>query len=274
MKKVIVGIIVAILTCMFLLGVYARIFHHHGTSDTTDNNNTISTATPTATIEATSVATIEPTLDPSVFTDTDSLLLLANKKHKLPDGYAPSDLTVPSVLGSGASLRQEAADALEEMFQAASNDGITLRLVSGYRSESEQNYLFYTVYGGGEIADAKSSRPGYSDHQTGLAADIGATEARENATGCNSLTTDSETNGENRACFGNMDEGIWLREHAHEYGFIMRYPKGKYEITGYTYEPWHFRYVGVEYATKIYEVDEYESFEEYFNVEGGTSYEE
>ncbi len=266
MKKVLEGTILVILVFMLLLGIYARIFHHHPRKgEISPSSGTETTTSPTSSPEE----TVVPTIDPSVFTDTDSYLILANKKHKLPDGYVPSDLVQPQVLGSGASMRKKAAEALEEMFAAAKNDGVTLRLISGYRSETDQNYLYYTVYGGGEVADAKSSRPGYSDHQTGLAADIGATVERENATGCDSLTTDSESNGDNRACFGNITEGIWLREHAHEYGFIMRYPKGKYEITGYTYEPWHFRYVGVEYATAIYNVDEYESFEEYFNVSGG-----
>ena len=270
MKRVLEGIILTVLVCMLILGLYAR-FIRRPKRDNVDNpSNTATPVTVTNTPEST--ATIEPTIDPSVFTDTDSYLILANKKHKLPDGYEPSDLVQPQVNGSGAYMRETAARALEEMFSAARNDGVILRLISGYRSESEQNYLFYTVYGGGEVADAKSSRPGYSDHQTGLAADIGATTDREQATGCDSLTTDSESNGSNRACFGNITEGIWLREHAHEYGFIMRYPKGKYEITGYTYEPWHFRYVGVDYATAIYNVDAYESFEEYFDVTGGTSY--
>ncbi len=269
MKKVLEGTILVILVIMLILGIYARLFHHHGTKESESTSSTTTTTEVISTSSPEVETTVTPTIDPSVFTDTDSYLLLANKKHKLPDGYEPSDLVQPNVLGSGASLRKTAAQALEEMFTAAKEDGVTLRLISGYRSESEQSYLYYTVYGGGEVADAKSSRPGYSDHQTGLAADIGATVERENETGCDSLTTDSDSNGDNRACFGNVTEGTWLREHAHEYGFIMRYPKGKYEITGYTYEPWHFRYVGIEYATAIYNVDEYESFEEYFNVSGG-----
>lgn len=195
--------------------------------------------------------------DLDVFHDTDSLLLLANKKHPLPDGYAPYDLvepSVPMVFGS-APLRAEAAAAIEEMFAAAANDGVTLLLGSGYRSQEYQDQLYsgYSAQYGWEVADTISSRPGYSDHQTGLAADISDHD------GATYLSEEME----------NTPEGVWLKDHAHEYGFIMRYPKGKQEITGYAYEPWHFRYVGVDYATAIYNIDPFYSFEEYFGVEGG-----
>lgn len=192
-----------------------------------------------------------------IFSDTDSLLLLANKKHPLPEGYEPYDLMepeVPMVYGS-APLRAEAAYAIERMFAAAAEDGVTLILGSGYRSQEYQDQLYsgYSAQYGWEVADTISSRPGYSDHQTGLAADISDHD------GATYLTQEME----------DTPEGQWLREHAHEYGFIMRYPKGKEEITGYAYEPWHFRYIGNDYAAAIYEIDEFYSFEEYFGVDGG-----
>lgn len=219
------------------------------------NDKTVETATP------------EPTATPYVgevngvlnteFTDTNSMLLLANKKHPLPSGYAPSDLVIPNVQTNGNTvyMRQEAASALEEMFTAAANDGVTLLAGSGYRSEDYQRTLYngYVEQYGVETADTISSRPGYSDHQTGLALDISDHD------GATYLTQAME----------NTPEGQWLREHAHEYGFIMRYPKGKQDITGYAYEPWHFRYVGKEWSEEIYSKGEFESFEEYFNVSGG-----
>ena len=190
------------------------------------------------------------------FNDTSSYLVVANKKHRLPEGYAPSDLVIPNVaMNYTMYLRSEAAYAIEQMFAAAARSGITLRLGSAYRSEALQNQLYwgYVAQYGQATADTISSRPGYSDHQTGLAADISDHD------GATYLTQAMEY----------TPEGIWLRDHAHEYGFIMRYPKGKDAITGYSYEPWHFRYIGVEYATKIYNTDVWYSFEEYFGVEGG-----
>ena len=143
MKRVLEGIILTVLVCMLILGLYARFIRRPKRNNVDNPSNTATPVTVTSTPEST--ATIEPTIDPSVFTDTDSYLILANKKHKLPDGYEPSDLVQPQVNGSGAYMRETAAHALEEMFSAARNDGVILRLISGYRSESEQNYLFYTV---------------------------------------------------------------------------------------------------------------------------------
>lgn len=222
-------------------------------------------ATPTPTPEAT--PTPEPTPEPETgphgegdpaFTDTDSYLIVANKKHRLPEGYEPADLTHPNVETRYGDwqMRKEASDAIEKMFAAAAQDGVSLVLGSGYRSEALQEYFYngYVANRGKEYADTISSRPGYSDHQTGLATD---------------LCGNSDPNTDLSQTFENTPEGIWLRDHAHEYGFIMRYPKGKDEITGYAYEPWHFRYIGVEYATKIYNKDVFYTFEEYFGIEGG-----
>ena len=234
------------------------------TAEPTPEATPDSTPTPEPTVEPTPVPTAETagySEDP-MFYDTDSLLVVANKVHPLPDGYEPADLVQPNVAASAYWLvREEAARALEEMFAAADNDGVHLVLGSAYRSASYQATLWngYANQYGTERADRISSRPGYSDHQTGLAVDI--------------VMGDGSYNGYNfNQAFEDTDQGNWLRVHAHEYGWIMRYPKGKEEITGYAYEPWHFRYIGVDYATAIYNVDEFESFEEYFNVEGGTEY--
>lgn len=190
------------------------------------------------------------------FTTPGSLLILANKKHRLPEGYVPSNLVdagIPCTNGT-AYMVQEAASAIQQMYAAAAQDGVSLAISSAYRSESYQAVLYnnYVARDGAAAADTYSSRPGYSDHQTGLAADF--------VEGSGYDFSDA---------FRNTASGQWLEAHAHEYGFIMRYPYGKDSITGYEYEPWHFRYVGVDTATAIYNVDVFESFEEYFNVSGG-----
>ena len=263
MRKVLAGLLLGMLLMALITGLYGRYVKHV--------NEPAPTPTPVATVAPTPTPTPtpeptpepEPTIDPAVFTDTDSLLLVANKVHKLPEGYEPADLVNANDYGARGSLapymRLEAAQALGEMTAAAERDGVWLSFSSAYRSESYQAQLYnnYVIKWGAETADTISSRPGYSDHQTGLALDfIEGTDADFNEV------------------FEDTASGNWLREHAHEYGFIMRYPKGKDAITGYAYEPWHFRYIGVDYATAIWEVDQFCSFEEYFGVEGGTTYKE
>ncbi len=200
---------------------------------------------------------IDPETDPRFF-DTDSLLVIANKKHRLPEGYVPSDLAYPEGVEmryNTWSMRLEAAVAIEEMFAAAENEGVHLVMGSGYRGEDFQTTLYYGYVDsyGKETADAISSRPGYSDHQTGLATDLCGVDTAYD------LTQE----------FEGTDEGKWLAAHAHEYGFIMRYPKDKEDITGYSYEPWHFRYVGKEEAAKIYAAGADMTMEEYYHISGG-----
>jgi len=133
-----------------------------------------------------------------------------------------------------------------------------LNLQSGYRSYAFQSDLYngYVRTQGLATADRQSARPGYSEHQTGLAADLGGTSAP----GCNVAQ-----------CFANTIEGRWLADHAYEYGFIIRYPADKESITGYEYEPWHVRYVGVALAAEMHRRG-IETLEEFFNVTGGTQY--
>lgn len=147
-------------------------------------------------------------------------ILVVNKTYPLPSSYAPGWET-------------EAAGPLWEMIAAAKEEGIKLWMTSGYRSYYDQEYIYngYVKRDGQEKADTYSARPGHSEHQTGLAYDL----------------NDLDWN------FGETPEGIWVAENCYKYGFILRYPEGKEEITGYKYEPWHIRYVGVEKATEIYE---------------------
>jgi D-alanyl-D-alanine carboxypeptidase len=178
-------------------------------------------------------------------TDHDSLWVIANKTRPLtPKNYTPSDLTVPKVSlrvpgDPSMQLRQPAAEATEQMLAAAQSEGVTtLRLSSAFRSYSFQVSLYnsYVKSSGQAEADRSSARPGYSEHQTGLAADFDSNTGR-----CHL-----------EECFADMAEGQWLASNAYKYGFVLRYPKDQEGTTGYKYEPWHFRYVGRELAAEIH----------------------
>lgn len=178
---------------------------------------------------------------------------LVNKEHGLPADYVPPDLTKPNVkfvyqTEEIKQMRKEAADALEEMFAAAEKDGVPLAAVSGYRSYQTQKVLYnnYVKRDGQEAADRYSARPGHSEHMTGLSMDIAGADGKCAASDC----------------FHDTKEAQWLKENAHKYGFILRYPPGKEEITGYKHESWHYRYVGKPLATFIYEKEI--TLEEYY----------
>ena len=179
-------------------------------------------------------------------------LILVNKQNRAP--IVPMTLVKPNVTPTKESyseniyMRPEAASALEELFEGASQAGLTLYATSGFRSYSTQKAIFERkLEKMSESAANKSvAKPGYSEHQTGLAMDV------EGETTKNTGLTEA---------FGSSPEGIWLAEHCHEYGFIIRYPKDKINITGYIYEPWHIRYVGREAAKEITELGV--TFEEY-----------
>lgn len=215
-------------------------------------------------LEAHAAVTIKPslqgTLEPAedgaipVVSNHTSLQVMVNKDRSLPDGYEPDDLVVPDVPFSfeGESekkqLRQAAAEALEELFAQAEEDGIELRAVSGYRSYGTQkaiyNYNLKTY--GEEHTKRYSAYPGTSEHQTGLAMDVSSPSVG------NALED----------VLGDTMEGQWLAENAPTYGFIIRYPEGKEDVTGYAYEPWHLRYVGTPMSEEIAEAGL--ALEEYF----------
>ncbi|HET7529173.1 MAG TPA: M15 family metallopeptidase [Candidatus Saccharimonadales bacterium] len=167
-----------------------------------------------------------------------SLWAVVNKGRSLPGDYVPAGLIQPQVAAAGKELvRPDTAAALKAMFEAAAGDGIRLEVVSGYRSFSYQQQVYngYVRQVGIAAADTFSARPGHSEHQTGLAADIGAVSGK-----C-----------ELDQCFGNTAEGRWLAANCADYGFIIRYANGKDKLTGYEYEPWHVRYVGKDLAAQI-----------------------
>lgn len=148
-------------------------------------------------------------------------ILIANKTYSLPEDFNPG------------GLHPDAKAAFDEMQAAAAAEGITLKIISGYRSYAQQTKTYgnYVARDGKEEADRYSARPGHSEHQTGLAMDI------------NSL----------QQSFADTAAGKWLAEHCAEYGFIIRYSADKETETGFMYEPWHIRYLGVEMAKAVTE---------------------
>lgn len=186
-----------------------------------------------------------------------TITALVNKQYSLDEDYVPDDLVtveVPTVLDDPEvkQLREVAAHALQLMFNEAEESSIYLHARSGYRSYQTQVQLFknYAEAHGEEAANRYSARPGQSEHQTGLVMDV----------------TSESVNFQLEESFGETAEGKWLSEHAHEFGFIIRYPKGEEDVTGYIYEPWHIRYLGEDMATKVYESGL--TYEEYLEEEG------
>ena len=177
------------------------------------------------------------------------ITVIVNKKHCFsPTSWAPSDLT--SV--DGYLLRTEAALHMQSMMSAANAAGVGFGITSTYRSYSNQvvtyNY-WISINGSQAAADTVSARPGYSEHQTGLVADLKAGDCVLD-------------------CFGTTPQYQWLAAHGAEYGFIRRYPEGLTSITGYSPEAWHWRYVGVSVAQDM-KAKGIETMEQYFGVTGG-----
>jgi D-alanyl-D-alanine carboxypeptidase len=192
----------------------------------------------------------------AIVTNSTDTTVVVNKYRNLPAHYVPHDLVQPDVPFSFQGkdekkyLRKVAADALEQMFKAAKRENIELYAVSGYRSYARQMMLYNhnSKVKGTEHTSHYSARPGQSEHQTGLAIDISSKSV-------NFMLVPT---------FGQTKEGKWLQKHAADFGFILRYPKGKEKITGYAYEPWHFRYVGREIAKEI--TKKGITLEEYFSA--------
>ncbi len=181
-------------------------------------------------------------------TDTKKqTIMLVNKYYALTNDYTPQNLVTISnqySYGENAVIK-EVYDHYMDMYQAAKQQGLNLIVTSSYRDYEYQDELWkhYKAQQGQAWADSISARPGHSEHQTGLTLDI--------------ATYGSVFND-----FTDTEEFKWMQEHAHQYGFILRYPEGKEEITGYDYESWHYRYVGVDVATKIKELKI--TFDEYY----------
>ncbi len=168
----------------------------------------------------------------------DDFLVLVNKNNKLDSKYKPKDLEIINLKYSNKDkyLRKEAKEAFEKLSDDASKLNLSIIAVSTFRSYSYQKnlYLDYVNKKGKEYADACSARPGHSEHQTGLALDVMGSNKDYNK-------------------FDESKEFNWMINNAYKYGFILRYPKGKEHITGFKYEPWHYRYVGKEAAKIIHD---------------------
>ncbi|TLM85932.1 D-alanyl-D-alanine carboxypeptidase family protein [Pseudarthrobacter sp. NamE5] len=228
-------------------------------------------ASPTADPPTAAPAPPEPSPTPSPsaalprqfsLTDPASPWLIVNKHRPLvPATYVPADLMQPAVAttasGEAALLNSTTAAAAEAMFAAAARDGVSMVLASGYRSYSTQaaTYNGYVASRGQADADTASARPGYSEHQTGWAFDI----------------ADGSGVCGFQPCFADQPAAVWAKANGHRFGFVVRYPWMFHPITGYYYEPWHLRYIGVEAATDMANRGIF-TLEEYFGVEPAPGY--
>jgi zinc D-Ala-D-Ala carboxypeptidase len=217
-------------------------------SETTTSERPLDPSDPAPTTTAPgTIPTQPPTTDraalPRRSLDPSSLLVLVNNDHPLPEDWEPTDLVAPAipyldrVPQPERQLRAPAANAAETMLAAAASAGVPLIGVSAYRSAERQRlYWSSAVRAYGEAdASRRVARPGRTEHQTGLALDVTTADGRCPA----------------QACFGATPAAAWLRDHAADHGYVVRYPPDKEPITGYQYEPWHLRYVGVEAATAL-----------------------
>lgn len=192
--------------------------------------------------------------------DPNSTWVVVNKARPLsPIGFTPPSLVYPDVTYvNHQPMRPEVATALVAMFAAGRAEaGLDFSVQSAYRSFESQTHVYDddVARHGQAYADTDTARPGHSEHQTGLAVDISAVPAR--------CSLD--------ACFADTPQGRWLAANAWRFGFLLRYPADKVAVTGFTFEPWHFRYIGVPLATEL-RATGVTTLEEFFGVPGGTEY--
>lgn len=181
----------------------------------------------------------------------DALLVLCNKNFRLPEWYEPESLR--RIRGTSLKMTDEAAAAFEAMKDALREEmRLSLTAVSAYRAYTYQKSLYnrYVARDGVEIVDTYSARAGHSEHQTGQAVDI---------------LHRSSSGSLRSANFQNTEQYAWMLENAHHFGFILRYPEGHESVTGYRFEPWHWRYIGSEDATRMHQAG-ITTFEEYIGT--------
>ncbi len=197
--------------------------------------------------------------------DPTSIWVVVNKQRPInPITYAPEHLVIPDIqLRLNITVDEELVSSvidkpLENLVAAAKANGLTINLQSGYRSYDFQKVLYngYVKQQGQAMADLQSARPGYSEHQTGLAVDVGGAS--------NPSCNISE-------CFAATPEGRWLSTNAFKYGFIIRYPQGRESVTGYEYEPWHLRYVGTTLSVAMQNTYT-DTLERFFNLGSAPAY--
>lgn len=247
MKKLILPVALIVTTLLALLWLVTR--GYPGTQSSTpssnSNQNTNNTPAPTQ----------APAFDKTAFAtgDPSSIWVVVNKQRPLePKNYVPLDLVS---VGGSQQLRKEAAEQLIKMIADARTAGLGISPLSGYRSYNTQ----VTVYNnevatnGQTVADTQSARPGHSEHQTGLAIDVGGG-------GCGI-----------EDCFGETAVGKWVAANAYKYGYIIRYTTGKEVVTGYRAEPWHIRYVGIALSTELHG-QQVSTLEEFFALPPAPNY--
>ena len=222
------------------------------TSTTKSIKSTTTTTNKPTTKKTTTTTTTTKKVDTTVSNTQDLKIidgiLIVNKSYPLPKDYVPTN-TYKNATGLNyctTCIDKEAYEKYKEMKADATALGLNIWIQSGYRSYSLQESLYnkYVNRDGKVAADTYSARPGHSEHQTGLAFDL------------NSISDE----------FQYTDEGKWVNNNCYKYGYILRYPKGKENITGYKYESWHLRYVGKDLATKLYNNGDWITLEEHFNL--------
>ena len=255
---IVVACVLALVACAPVETVVVSEAEESGAlSDTEPESATIEPAPPvTDTVEESAVS-----FNVGLYSieQADSLWVVVNKQRiYTPIDYAPVDLVVPEVpFNNPPLLREEAAQALESMLHAAREADADFVIQSSYRSFVVQQRIKQRSIErwGPEVSDGRSARAGHSEHQSGLAVDL--------TTKTGLCTLDP--------CFGQTSVGEWLAENSWRYGFILRYLPGKTDITGYIYEPWHFRYVGLELAEQVYQRG-YPTLEEFFGLPPAPNY--
>ncbi|QSZ49667.1 peptidase M15 [Arthrobacter sp. D5-1] len=220
------------------------------------------TAAPSPSATPSSAAPSSAVTSQHSLSDPASPWVIVNKHRPLnPQDFVPTDLVQPNirlaVSGEAALLNSTTAAAAEKMFGAAATEGVVMALASGYRSYSTQvaTYGGYVASTGQAAADRASARPGHSEHQTGWSFDI--------ADGGGACSF--------QPCFAEQPAAVWSKANAHKFGFVVRYPWMFHDITGYFYESWHLRYIGVEAATDMV-TRGIVTLEEYFGLEAAPDY--
>lgn len=261
-KKILVGLFFALVLFSFLVFFFNRKVSAPKNNEQTSINTDVKKDTKQ---ESTNNKSPVNTFNKNQYSidNPTSIWIIVNKKRPLsPQNYVPTDLMSAPIALSGSygsenmKTRSATSSDLKAMVSGAKANGINLVLVSGYRSYNTQVSVYggYVKSSGVTNADKISARPGHSEHQTGLALDLGRTDGK-----C-SL----------EQCFGSTPEGIWLKNNSYLYGFIVRYPAGKESIVGYEYEPWHMRYVGKDLAKQIHSTNL--TLEEFFGLPAAPTY--
>lgn len=250
------------LACITITIIFFYNSAHSPASKTISSTNSKTETTPSTTANIpTSPAKIDkvtkPVFNKSQYSTTDpaSIWIVVNKQHPFSVlDYSPTDL----VTIGNATISAKAKADFTAMTAAASAQGINLIVGSSYRSYGTQAGLYnsYVAANGQAVADTFSAKPGYSEHQTGLAIDF---------------TGSSSPNCNYDDCYATTPEGSWLSANANEYGFLLRYTSENQSLTGYKNEPWHYRYIGRELAAEL-KKQNITSLESFFSISGGISY--